>query len=93
MWRKGILLQFLALSILLAGTAEAREAGSSGKLVAGRAVAEPAGVPSVRQDGWAKPSGMGALARFRSGLEGEGEVGSHIDPDGSRMRSTVDPNG
>jgi hypothetical protein len=36
---------------------------------------------------------MGALDRFRSGLEGEGEVGSHIDPDGIRMRAAVDPNG
>jgi len=88
MWRKGMLLQFLALSLLLAGTAEAREAGSSGNLVVGRAVA--AGVPS---DGLAKSGEMGALDRFRSGLEGEGEVGSHIDPDGIRMRATVEPNG
>jgi hypothetical protein len=92
MWRKGILLQFLVPALLLGGAAQARQPGPSSDLVLGRAVPEP-GVPSRGQDGFARWGGRRGLASFRSGLGGDGDVGSHIDPDGGRLRATVDPNG
>ncbi len=91
MWRKGVFFLFLLSSLLLAGAAEARLSGS-GSPVLGSAV--PGTLSSLEPNGFAQwLQGRVAMAAFRSQVVGEGDVGSHIDPDGGRLRATVDPNG
>lgn len=80
MWRKGILFQVLVLSILLAGTAEAREAGTSGLLVLGN-------VTSGNTGGERSPLARLDLSANAHGSEGE--AGSIINPDGVRSLGTT----
>jgi hypothetical protein len=79
MWRKGVLLQFLVFSLLLAGAAEARPAGSSGNLEIGH-------VDSGSEAGRSPRARLG----FSATTQGiEGEAGSIINPDGVRSFGTI----
>jgi hypothetical protein len=87
MWRKSVLSQFLLASLLLAGAAEARQAGVGGN-----------GQPGLRVRGQAASTRTSDRSQIRlessRGLVVQnGDVGSHIDPDGLRAHATIDPNG
>lgn len=90
MWRKSVLLQFLLASLLLAGVAEARPDGAGGSRDLGRG-----GKGHVD---WTRTWTGTAPRRVRLGdsralVVQEGDVGSHIDPDGVRAHAWIDPNG